>query len=59
MSPAIDGWIVFTFDTTGGLLATDGNTWVRIDDPPGADQNAIGIRGAVVSGTEWILLPNS
>ncbi|GMQ94772.1 MAG: hypothetical protein BMS9Abin12_2279 [Acidimicrobiia bacterium] len=63
----VDGWVVIsTGDVT---LATDGNTWIRLDMPSG-DQNGvdsygnrltpIGIRGAVMSGwdMEWILGPS-
>ncbi len=55
----VDGWVILTFWDTAETLATNGDMWVRIDDPPGADERAFGIRGAIMNGMEWILLPSS
>lgn len=55
----IDNWVVMS---TGEVtLATDGDTWVRVDNPTGTLLKPIALRGAVLTdsyGPAWIALPD-
>ncbi len=55
----IDNWVVMS---TGEVtLATDGDTWARVDNPTGTLLKPIALRGAVLTdsyGPAWIALPD-